>query len=505
MGTNRHQRFPRKLRPAAVAVATAVLAGGAVALAAIDAPTAEPSRPAAAPAPAGLPASFSQIIARISPAVVNIQVERQVAELSHGERHRMPGEMRRFLDRFFEDDRFGEREFRFAPRPRGRGLDGVGSGFIVDPEGLIVTNDHVVRGADKITVTTEGGRHYVAELVGRDPKTDLALLRIDGAGMPAVRFAARDADVGDWVIAIGNPFGLGHSATTGIVSARHRSIGAGPYDDFLQIDAPVNRGNSGGPVFNVHGEVVGVNARIFSPTGGSVGIAFAIPASLARDVVADLEDDGKVARGWLGVQIQRVDKDIAASVGLDRPRGAIVAAVVADGPAAEAGLEPGDVILGVNGAAVETMRELPRRVAALPAGEKAELDLWRDGRATAATVEIGALPTVEEAAARSAPPVEDGAPGLDLAPLDEEARGRFGIDDAVEGAVVTRVERGSVADVKGLRRGDVVVAVAGAAVTTPAEVAAAIAGAGAEGRAAVLLRIARGDSRRLVALPLPKS
>ena len=503
MGTNRHQRFPRRLRPAAVAVATAVLAGGAVALAAIDAPIAEPSSRAAAPA--GLPASFSQIIARISPAVVNVQVERQVAELSHGERPRMPGEMRRFLERFFEDDRFGGREFRFAPRPRGPGLDGVGSGFIVDPDGLIVTNDHVVRGADKITVTTEAGRRYVAELVGRDPKTDLALLKIDGAGMPAVRFAARDADVGDWVIAIGNPFGLGHSATTGIVSARHRSIGAGPYDDFLQIDAPVNRGNSGGPVFNVHGEVVGVNAAIFSPTGGSVGIAFAIPASLARDVVADLEDDGKVARGWLGVQIQRVDEDIADSVGLDRPRGAIVAAVVAGGPAAAAGLEPGDVILGVNGAAVETMRELPRRVAALPAGEAAELDLWRDGSATAATVEIGALPTGEEAAARSAPPVVDGAPGLDLAPLDEEARGRFGIDEAVVGAVVTRVERGSAAAAKGLRRGDVVVAVAGTAVTTPAEVAAAIARAGAEGRAAVLLRIARQDSRRFVALPLPKS
>ncbi|MCE2483004.1 MAG: trypsin-like peptidase domain-containing protein, partial [Alphaproteobacteria bacterium] len=461
MGTNRHKRFPRKLRPTVAVVATAVLAGGAVALAAIDAPIAEPSRRAAAPA--GLPASFSQIIARISPAVVNVQVERKVAELSHGERHRMPGEMRRFLERFFEDDRFGGREFRFAPRPRGPGLDGVGSGFIVDADGLIVTNDHVVRGADKITVTTEAGRRYLAELVGRDPKTDLALLKIDGADMPAVRFAARDADVGDWVIAIGNPFGLGHSATTGIVSARHRSIGAGPYDDFLQIDAPVNRGNSGGPVFNVHGEVVGVNAAIFSPTGGSVGIAFAIPASLARDVVADLEDDGKVARGWLGVQIQRVDED--------RPRGAIVAAVVAGGPAAAAGLEPGDVILGVNGAAVETMRELPRRVAALPAGEAAELDLWRDGRATAATVEIGALPTGEDAAARSAPAVADGAPGLALAPLDERARGRFGIDDAVEGAVVTRVERGSDAAAMGLRPGDVVVGVAGTAVTTPAEVA----------------------------------
>ena len=507
MSRNPHTGFSRKLGAVAAAVALTALAGGAGALTMIDSPTAQPSQPGSAmPRTTGLPASFSQIIAEISPAVVNVQVERQVAELSpsNGEFDSMAPQMRRFFERHFDDDRFGGREFRFGPRPpHGPNVTGIGSGFIIDPDGLIVTNDHLVRGADKITVTTESGREYIAEPVGRDPKTDLTLLKIEGDGdLPAVAFAKRDANVGDWVIAIGNPFGLGHTATTGIVSARHRSIGAGPYDDFLQIDAPINRGNSGGPVFNIDGEVVGINTAIFSPNGGSVGIGFAIPASLARDVVAELEDDGTVERGWLGVQIQQVGKDIAASVGLDRAAGAIVASVVDGSPAAEAGLKSGDVILGVNGNAIENMRQLPRVIAALQAGDKAELAVWRDGREIEVTVEIAELQESAAAATGSMPAAESRMLGLELAPLDEEARALYDIDGAVEGVVVTKVKRSSAAAAKGVRSGDVVVTVAGMPVKTPADVASAIKRSGEQKRTAVLVQLERRNSRRLVALPL---
>ena len=441
----------RKVGAAAAAVGLIALAGVAGTMISVD--TLRAGTALSAPSThqaATLPASFSETIAAVSPAVVNVQVERKTggAQLMRGELDRMPPEMRRFLERFFPDDGPGHGPERFGDRNHGMGkVTGVGSGFIVDASGLIVTNHHVVEGADKITVTLEAGTSYVAELVGRDPRTDLALLKITSdAELPFVAFAGADANVGDWVIAIGNPFGLGHTATSGIVSARHRNIGAGPYDDFLQIDAPVNRGNSGGPVFNVKGEVVGINTAIFSPNGGSVGIGFAIPASLAENVVAELEDDGKVDRGWLGVQIQPVGKDIAASVGLEGTAGAIVSSVLPGSPAANADLKQGDVILAVNGEAIETTGELPRVIAAIEAGETATLGVWRDGAEVMVRVEIGALKERAEVAANATPPAEakpaDTVLGMTLAELDDRTRRTHRIDREVEGVVVTNVMPG---------------------------------------------------------------
>ncbi len=501
----------RKFGAAAAAVGLMTLAGIAGAATSVDSLKASTALTTPIVQAAALPASFSEVIARVGPAVVSVEVERGGVEAvaMQGDLDGMPPHMRRFFERFFDDnDRSapGTRQKRLAPRtPRSPNVTGVGSGFIIDRDGLIVTNHHVIKDAEKITVTLQTGKRYDAELVGRDPKTDLALLKIDGADkLPAVAFAGADAKVGDWVIAIGNPFGLGHTATTGIVSARHRNIGAGPYDDFLQIDAPINRGNSGGPVFNVNGNVVGINTAIFSPNGGNVGIGFAIPASLAGDVVADLKDDGKVDRGWLGVQIQPVGQDIADSVGLDHAMGAIVVSVLPDSPAAAADLKQGDVIVAVNGTAIATMRQLPRLIAGIAAGEEAELTVWRDGAKRTVSVKIGALQENAEVAAKSDTAAETDVLGMELAELSTEIRGTYRIGSEVEGVVVTGVKPGAAA-AKGIAVGDVIAAIAGAAVTTPENVAAAVATAEQEKRKALLFLIKRQNTTRFVALPLRKA
>ncbi len=455
-----------------------------------------------------LPTSFADITEQVSDAVVNIQVSRRAGR---GPVADVPTDPRfdEFFDRFSE--RFGlpnQREFRDRGVPnRGGRTAGVGSGFIIDPSGFIVTNDHVAGDAEEIRVTLQSGEQFEAELVGRDPKTDLALLKVEGRDdLPYVTFGDSDAArVGDWVIAVGNPFGLSHTVTVGVVSANDRAIGAGgPYDEFLQIDASINRGNSGGPTFNTDGEVIGVNSAIFSPTGGSVGIGFAIPSNVAQRIVGELRDNGTVERGFLGVSIQAVTPDLADGLGLDKAEGALVADVVPGSPAAAAGLQQGDVILAVEDTDIEELRDLPRVIAEIRPGATADIDVWRDGRRIAVDARIGQSDEPVEVAAASAAGADDML-GLSLSRLDQQARRDFGIGDDIAGVVITDVSPDSVALEKGLRPGDVIVSVGKDDVASPADVNAGIRSAEEADRGSVLLLVARDDNQRFVALPLDEA
>jgi len=353
----------------------------------------------------------------------------------------------------------------------------LGSGFIIDADGHIVTNNHVVGDASKVEVTLQDGDKYTAKIIGRDLRTDLAVLKIDaGKPLPYVSFGDSDAaQIGDWVVAVGNPFGLGGSVTTGIISARGRDIHTGQFDDFLQIDAPINRGNSGGPTFNLSGQVVGINTAIYSPNGGSVGIGFAVPSNVAKSVVAALEEHGKVERGWLGVQIQEVTPAIAASLGLKSDHGALVAVVTPDSPGAAAGLKQGDVILGFDGKDITKLRDLPHFVAASAPGSQASLSVWRDGKESQVDLKLGEMPANPQVASADEPtqPSESpaGAMGLHLGSLTNDVRSELHLGRDVHGVVITRVDNGSVADNIGLSRGDVIMAIDQQPMTSPKEAA----------------------------------
>ena len=327
--------------------------------------------------------SFAPLVREVGPAVVTIRTAGTVNSAQQ-----IDPRMREFMERFFGQ------QFPGAPQGGRREL-GVGSGFIVQANGTVVTNNHVIEGADEITVVLSDGEEYQAQLIGTDPRTDLAVLRIDSSRrFPTVKWGNSDkVEVGDWAIAIGNPFGFGGSVTLGIVSARGRDIRSGPYDDFLQVDASINRGNSGGPLFDQQGRVIGVNTAIYSPSGGNVGIGFAIPSNQARDVVEDLIDDGSVDRGWLGVSIQQVTPDIADAIGLEDASGALISEVVADGPAESGGLARGDVILNFGNARIETVRDLTRSVAGTDPGTRTEVRVYRDGRERTLTIRTGRFPT----------------------------------------------------------------------------------------------------------------
>ncbi len=446
---------------------------------------------AALPSTAATP-SFADVVDHVRGAVVSVKVKTtEVAENEEFEIPRIvPGDP---LERFFK--RFGEEGGR---RPKPHVTQAQGSGFIISPDGYVVTNDHVVENATEVAVTLDDGRTVPAKIVGADKKTDLALLKItEGGSYPYVEFAKATPRVGDWVIAVGNPFGLGGTVTAGIISARGRDIGAGPYDDFLQIDAPVNRGNSGGPSFNLQGQVVGVNTAIFSPSGGSVGIGFAIPADTAQTVIAELKEKGTVSRGWIGVQIQPVTQEIADSLGLKSTKGALVAQVQPHSPAGDAGIKSGDVILGVNGEKVDGPRDLARRIAALGPGKTADLLYWRSGSEKTASVKLGTLP--EEKEARLHPPVGEENDafkglGLTLAPASSvQGAGK-------EGVVVADVDPDGIAAQKGLQVGDVILEAGGKPVSKPSDVAAALAEAKKENRKAVLLRVKSGEDTRFVAI-----
>jgi len=405
-------------------------------------------------------------------------------------------------ERYDGEGRHGERH----GMPQGMPQRAAGAGFIIDADGTIVTNNHVVAGADRIQVTLNDGRSFEAKLVGRDPATDLAVIAIEAdTPLPFAAFGdSDDARVGDWVLTVGNPFGLENSVTMGIISASGRSIGAGRYDDFLQIDAPINRGNSGGPAFNTRGEVIGVNTAIFSPSGGSVGIGFAIPSTMVQEIVAELQDEGRVERGWLGVHIQPVTEDLADGLNLDEARGAIVAQVTDDSPAEAAGLAAGDVILSVNDTPIADVRDLTRTIARLDPGEDAELGLWRKGEAADVTVSLGAFPEPEQVARAgdTAPKTGEAVMGMRLAELDERAREAFDIEEDTEGVLITAVRPESWAARKGLRRGDVILQAGLSPVSSPAEVAAVVESAKQEDRKAVLVLISREEEERFVTLPL---
>ncbi len=442
------------------------------------------------------PVSFADVVDHVRGAVVSVKVKTtEVADSSDEvEIPRIaPGDP---LERFFKH--FGEQGM-----PRGHHLkphltQAQGSGFIISSDGYVVTNNHVVENATEVAVTLDDGKTVPATVVGTDKRTDLALLKIkQGGPYQHVDFGTAPPRVGDWVIAVGNPFGLGGTVTAGIISARGRDIGAGPYDDFLQVDAPVNRGNSGGPTFNTQGQVVGVNTAIFSPSGGSVGIGFAIPAETAQTVIAALKDKGVVARGWIGVQIQPVTQEVADSLGLKAAKGALVAETQPNSPASAAGIRSGDVILGIDGGRIDGPRDLARKVAALGPGKKTDLIYWHDGAEKTAPVKLGSLPDDKEA--RVNPGMSRGnnafsGLGLELAPASTvEGAGSHGV-------VVTDVDPDGVAAQKGLQIGDVILEAGGRAVNQPADISAALADAKKENRKAVLLRVKGNQGTHFVAI-----
>jgi len=464
-----------------------------------------------------IPASFSGLVETVGPAVVTVASTRQTPQRmqsGEGPMPEIPGmpdlpensPFREFFERFMDQHRG---DGPMGPQGPPRQARALGSGFIVESDGLIVTNDHVVGEADQVTVILEDGTEYEAEIVGRDPKTDLAVLRIDPEGeLPTVEWGdSAEAKIGDWVVAVGNPFGLGGTVTAGVLSARGRNIGSGPYDDYLQIDAPINRGNSGGPTFNLEGEVIGVNTAIFSPSGGSVGIGFAVPSSMARGIIDQLAETGTVERGWLGVSIQTVTDELASALGLDEARGALVARVEPGSPADAAGLRQGDLILGYNGQEVAEMSDLPRLVAETPVGETASLEIRRDDETTTLDVEIGRLEpertaAVDQPETGEAGSSEETALGARLAGLDDEARQRFGIDETVSGVVVTDLAADSPLVEQGVRPGDVITQVDRESVADPAEVRSAIDAVRESDREQVLLLVTRRGQQRYVAAPV---
>lgn len=439
----------------------------------------------------GAPESFADLAEKLLPAVVNISTTQAMEDNAQAEN----------FDEFFKD--FFERRGRPAPDSPRRAPSALGSGFVIDPSGYVVTNNHVIEGADEIKVILQDDRSYDAELIGLDEKTDLALLKIvPDEPLPYVDWGDSDAlRIGDWVLAIGNPFGLGGTVTAGIVSARARDINAGPYDDFIQSDAAINRGNSGGPMFNLDGEVVGVNTAIFSPSGGSVGIGFAIPSQLARNVIQQLRESGEVKRGWLGVRIQSVTDELAEGLGLEDATGALVAAVTPGGPAEAGGIRQGDVILTFDGRKVAEMRRLPRMVAETGIGKAVEVVVWRNkSERVELSIELGELPDDEQMAALSPEEPEPGDAGsvqelgLTLSSITPEIRQQYALDEDLEGVVVTEVEAAGNAAEKGLQPGDVIIEVDQDPVSTPGEVAQRVTQSKNEGyRVVTLLVIRNGD------------
>jgi serine protease Do len=452
------------------------------------------------------PDSVADVAEGLQDSVVNIsttQTLKGTAENAPGG----PGPKGSPFEEFF-DDFFNDEDSEGLPRK----VSSLGSGFVIDPSGLVVTNNHVIEGADEIIINfTDGTKLKVTKILGHDPKTDLALLKVEPkTPLKAVTFGdSGKMRVGDWVMAIGNPFGLGGSVTVGIISATKRDINAGPYDDFLQTDAAINRGNSGGPLFDMDGHVIGVNTAIISPTGGSIGIGFAVPSNSAVQVIDQLKQYGETRRGWLGVQVQNVTEEIATGLGLQAPKGALVAKVSPDSPAAAAGLQPSDVILTFDGQPIENMRSLPRAVAATSIGKSVAVELLRKGQHLDLTVTVGRLPEGEEAEdavkSEDAPapePEREDLLGLSIAPLTDELRERYKIGRAIEGVVITEVKPNSPAAQKNVKPGDVIVEVTQEKVKQPQDVKSRLLAVKKSGRRSVLLLLSdtKGELR-FVAVP----
>jgi serine protease Do len=432
---------------------------------------------------------------------VRVRIDQDNDKSAMLQQNRMDSDEDSPLDQFSRQFGFrGQGGMNGMPRQRHQVITGEGSGFFISADGYAVTNNHVVDHAESVQVTMDDGTSYTAKVVGTDPKTDLALIKVDGKkDFPFVKFADQKPRIGDWVVAVGNPFGLGGTVTAGIVSASGRDIGNGPYDDFIQIDAPINKGNSGGPAFDMSGNVIGVNTAIFSPSGGSVGIGFDIPASTAKLVIAQLKDKGTVTRGWLGVQVQPVSAEIADSLGLKEARGAIVDNPQDGSPAAKAGIEAGDVITAVNGTAIKDSRDLARTIATLAPGTSVKLDVVHKGDSKTVTLALGQLPNEKQAKADEGKAQPgNGTPrlGLSLAPAgDVQGAGQKGV-------VVTEVDPQGPAAQRGIQTGDVILNVGGKPVANVGDVRSELAQAKSSGKNSVLLQVRNADATRFVAVPL---
>ncbi len=436
--------------------------------------------------------SFGDVVEAVSPAVVSVRVEAKLQPANdqfEGEQFRRG---REFFERFFGEQ--APREFRRGgPRQNGGTARSQGSGFFVSDDGYVVTNHHVIDGGTNFTVVLADGKEYEAELVGADERTDLAVLKVEAEEeFTYVDFGDNRPRIGDWVVAVGNPFGLGGTVTAGIVSAHGREIGASRYDDFIQIDAAVNKGNSGGPAFNLKGEVIGVNTAIFSPSGGNVGIAFAIPAALADEVVSDLIENGSVTRGWLGVQIQKATPEITESLGLDIQSGTIVTSAQDGSPAAEAGLQSGDIITDVEGQSIKGPRELARTIAGYEPKSDVELGIWRDGEKQSVTVTLGELQQTAKASSQESP--------------GKAKMGRLGLalQSTPDGLQVVDVKPGSPAAERGFQVGDIIASVNGSEVETRKELRRALKSARDEGRKSALLQVQRNEQTIFVPVPLQR-
>ncbi len=457
------------------------------------------------------PFSFADLVEKLSPAVVNISTTQEVKASSRRQQG-LPVPPGSPFEDFFKEYYDRQERDRGGRSPTRRATS-LGSGFIIDPSGIVVTNNHVIAEADEVRVTLNDNTNYDAEILGRDPKTDLAVLRINAPEpLPAVSWGnSNNARVGDWILAIGNPYGLENTVTVGIISARGRVINAGPYDDFLQTDASINRGNSGGPMFNIDGQVIGINTAIFSPSGGSVGIGFAIPTALAKPLINQLVEFGRPRRGWLGVRIQTVTDEIAEGLGLSEAKGALVAGVTENGPAKGAGVEPGDVILTFDGKLVVEMRKLPRLVAETMIGKDVAVEVWRKGQLITLQVMLGELPESDQQVASISPTAPSvsteslEALGLTLSSISNELREKHSLGEAVKGVVVMEVTDGSPAAEKGIRAGDVIVEVSQEEVGSPAEVVEKVRKVQDSNRKSVLLLVQSGEDLRFVALRLKSS
>jgi serine protease Do len=440
---------------------------------------------------------FADLVSKVKPAVISVRVKIDGDAENSGmkQNERMDSDQSPFQ----QFKQFGFRVPNGMPQ-RHQVITGEGSGFFISADGYAVTNNHVVDHAQSVQVTTDDGTVYTAKVIGTDKKTDLALIKVDGKkDFTYVKFADTQPRVGDWVVAVGNPFGLGGTVTAGIVSARGRDIGAGPYDDYVQIDAPINKGNSGGPAFDMNGNVIGVNTAIYSPSGGSVGIGFDIPAQTAKLVVAQLKDKGYITRGWLGVQVQPVTADIADSLGLKQAKGAMVDNPQDGSPAAKAGIEAGDVITAVNGADVKDARDLARNISMIAPGTSVKLDVLHKGETRTVNVALAEMPNDRQANANEQPSKEvAGTPhlGLQLAPAAE-------VDGAGDkGVVVMAVDPDGPAAEHGFRSGDVILNVGGKSVSNIGDVRSALSAAKDSGKHSVLMRVKTADATRFVAIPL---
>ena len=469
-------------------VAGAIVLAASVAFAAHAPARAQQTLPDPAVAVPTGPVSVADLAEGLLDAVVNISTSQNVTSgprrSPRRNRPRSGSPFEEYFDEFFNED---------GPSPRGRRVQSLGSGFVIDAdEGIVITNNHVIAEADEVQVNFADGTELDAEVIGRDPKTDIAVLKVDPGDYELTEVAFGDSEIvriGDWVLAIGNPFGLGGTVTLGIVSAQDRDINSGPYDKFIQTDAAINRGNSGGPLFNMRGEVIGINTAIISPTGGSIGIGFAVPSELAGNVIDQLREFGETRRGWLGVRIQPVTADIAESIGMDDATGALISGVIDDGPA-KGSILPGDVILSFDGKPIEEMRDLPRVVADSPVGKAVDVEVVRKGERQTVQVTLGRLEDGEAAIDRSDDPGEKPVLGLSLEEIDDALREEYEIAEDVEGVVVTNVEQGSNASAKDVKPGDVIVEINQESIATPKEAAERIAELEEDGRKNALLMLA---------------